>query len=34
MLAKVGKRYLVRAQAYEGMHDRLRTTAAEYLSTR
>jgi amidase len=34
MLAKVGKRYLVPAQAYEGMHDRLRTTAAEYLSTR
>jgi acetamidase/formamidase len=34
MLAKVGKRYLGSAQAYEGMHGRLRGTAREYLSAR
>ncbi|MBU2663879.1 acetamidase/formamidase family protein [Actinoplanes bogorensis] len=30
MLAKVGKRYLGGAEAYEGMHSRLRTAAAEF----
>jgi amidase len=34
VLAKVAKRYLRGATAYEGMHSRLRTTAQEYLSTR
>jgi acetamidase/formamidase len=34
MLAKVGKRYLGAAEAYEGMHGRLRTTARDYLSAR
>jgi acetamidase/formamidase len=34
VLAKVAKRYLGGATAYEGMHSRLRTTAQEYLSNR
>jgi hypothetical protein len=34
VLAKVAKRYLGGATAYEGMHSRLRTTAQEYLPNR
>ncbi|NMO52415.1 acetamidase [Actinoplanes sp. TBRC 11911] len=34
VLAKVAKRYLGGATAYEGMHERLRTTARDYLSNR
>ena len=34
MLAKVGKRYLGAADAYEGIHGRLRTAAGDYLATR
>ena len=34
MLAKVGKRYLGTAEAYEGMHGRLRAAGQEYLAGR
>ncbi len=34
MLAKVGKRYLGGARAYEGTHDRLRAAAEGYLAAR
>ena len=34
MLAKVGKRYLGAAEAYEGMHGRLRAAGQEYLAGR
>jgi amidase len=34
MLARVDKRYLGSAQGYDGVHGRLRATAADYLATR
>jgi amidase len=34
MLAKVGKRYLGTARAYDGVHARLRASAADYLARR